>query len=110
MKNKLAFSGEVWLYPGTSGNWHFISLPGNDSTKIKETFGLHVRGWGSIRVEAHIGKTKWKTSIFPDKKEGAYILPIKASVRKDENIRAGDIIKIKLAIMSGNYISRNRVF
>lgn len=99
MKGKITFTEKVWLYPEMAGKWHFISLPKIDSAKIKETFGPRVRGWGSIRVEAQIGKTKWKTSIFPDNKEGGYILPIKASVRKFESIGVGDIVKIKLMIV-----------
>ncbi len=99
MKNKITFTGKVWLYPGEVGNWHFISLPKNDSVAIKTRLGSRVGGWGSVRVEVETGKTKWKTSIFPDKKQGAYILPIKASVRKRENIIAGDTVVINLSII-----------
>ncbi|HEY4473963.1 MAG TPA: DUF1905 domain-containing protein [Candidatus Paceibacterota bacterium] len=30
--------------------------------------------------------TVWNTSIFPDKKSGSYLLPLKAKIRKAENI------------------------
>ena len=79
------FTSEVWLYPGMAG-WHFISLPKNQSEAIKKKFGANARGWGSLRVSVTIGKTTWKTSIFPDKKSGTYLLPLKADVRKKEGI------------------------
>ena len=56
------------------------------------------RGWGSIRVTTTIGHTIWKTSIFPDSKAGAYLLPVKADVRKKEKIKDGDAVTVKLKI------------
>ena len=32
-------------------------------------------GWGMIPVSARIGKTAWKTSLFP--KDGLYIAPLR---------------------------------
>jgi hypothetical protein len=51
------------------------------------------RGFGSIKVRAKIGKSVWDTSLFPSK-EGPYLLAIKKSVRFDEGIEAGDVVKI----------------
>jgi hypothetical protein len=56
------------------------------------------RGWGSLPVEVTVGKTTWRTSIFPDKKAGAYLFPLKASVRKKEGISEGDMITLVLEI------------
>ncbi len=53
---------------------------------------------GSLPVIATIGKTIWKTSIFPDKKICSYLLPLKAEVRKKELLREGDKIKLSLEI------------
>ena len=46
----------------------------------------------------HFGKTTWKTSIFPDKKSGTYLLPLKADVRRREGIGAGDRITSSLEV------------
>jgi hypothetical protein len=56
------------------------------------------RGFGSIRVEARIGEVAWRTSVFPQK-SGGYILPVKASVRRDAGIAAGDDVTFELAIL-----------
>lgn len=56
------------------------------------------RGWGSISVEAAIKETAWKTSIFPDKESGCYMLPIKSAVRKAEGVGKGDEVVVVLSI------------
>ncbi len=41
-------------------------------------------------------KSEWKTSLFP--KDGRYIVPIKASVRKAENLEEGDKVTVRLEV------------
>ncbi len=88
---------KVWLYVGMAG-WHFVTVPKKQSNEIKELFGGMAGGWGSLPVIVTIGKTSWKTSIFPAKKSGAYLLPLKAEVRKKEEITNGDTINFLLEI------------
>lgn len=88
---------EVWLYPGMSG-WHFVTVPKKPSREITWRFGAMERGWGSLPVLVTVGRTSWKTSIFPDKKAGAYLLPLKADVRRKESIAAGDTITVLVEI------------
>lgn len=87
---------EVWVYPGESANWYFTSVPKKISALLKEKFGSLRRGFGSLPVTVSVGQTSWRTSLFPDKKSGTYLLPLKAQVRKKENIHQGDHIKFKL--------------
>jgi hypothetical protein len=49
-----------------------------------------------IPVHARIGKTGWQTSLFP--KDGRYIVPIKASVRKAENLEVDDKVTVRLEV------------
>lgn len=90
---------EVQLWQAEAA-WHFAVLPKKDSGIIRERFAHAARGWGSQKVRATIGNTSWTTSIFPDKKAGAYLLPLKADVRKKEGIAAGDTIKLTLEILA----------
>ena len=94
-------AAEVWLYPGMAG-WHFVTIPPNVSAEIKARFAKQRVGWGSISVTVTLGKTVWKTSIFPDKKSGGYLLPLKANIRKKEGIEAGKTIKFTLTIGTQN--------
>lgn len=97
IKLEYSMRAKVWLYPG-AGGWHFVTLPAKDSAAIKRAFGVAQRGWGSLPVIATVGKTSWKTSIFPDKKIGAYVLPLKADVRKKENIQFDRVISFSVQI------------
>lgn len=90
------FTAQLWMYQG-KGAWFFITLPQEDSAQIK-FFHQKRRGWGSVRVKAQIGTTVWETSIFPDSKANAYILPVKAEVRKREKLVAGDAVTVKVNI------------
>lgn len=87
---------KVWMHEGPGG-WHFITLPKKHAKTINVLLESRKRGWGSVRVNATIGKTTWKTSIFPDKKSGSYVLPVKASVRMKEEIADGDVVKFALS-------------
>lgn len=80
--------------------WHFLSVPKIESEKIKNKHGAQRRGWGSLPVSARIGKTIWKTSIFPDSREGIYILPLKAKIRRAEEILDGDTVRFELKILA----------
>jgi Domain of unknown function (DUF1905) len=89
---------DLWIYPGETANWHFLTLPKKESDAIRKRFGASKRGWGSLRVSVCIGTTTWNTSIFPDKKRDAYLLPIKADVRTRENVSAGDRVAFRIDI------------
>ncbi len=97
-KKKFQFTAKVWLWPGGQGAWHFAGIPKDISETLRKSFGSQARGWGSFPVSVQIGETIWKTSIFPDRRSGIYILPIKASVRKQEAIFSGDEITITMTI------------
>lgn len=94
---KYEFSAKLWIYEG-NGAWVFVTLPKPIGAEIKELFGNERPGFGSIKIEAQIGETIWKTSIFPDKKSGSYVLPLKADVRKAAGLKVGDSAKVTLEI------------
>lgn len=98
MKNIFKFKAKVWVYAGQAG-WHFVNVPKEESLKIKKLFGIMARGWGSLPVKVTVGQTSWQTSIFPDKKSGTYLLPLKAAARKAENIVEGDDISFLIRII-----------
>jgi hypothetical protein len=66
--------------------WRFLTVPQKEGSEIKRKYGGRAKGWGSLKVSVCIGNTQWNTSIFPDKKSGSYILPLKAKIRKAEEI------------------------
>ncbi|WP_418152279.1 DUF1905 domain-containing protein [Litorimonas sp. RW-G-Af-16] len=91
------FEAEIWEYQG-KGSWHFVTLPVEMSDDIK-VFTKHLaRGFRSVRVKVTIGESVWLTSLFPSKEAGAYVLPIKAAVRKAEGLAKGDVTTIKISV------------
>ena len=96
--------GKIWKYPGVRGwparplsGWHFFTVGKRTSSRIKTLMKGQLRGFGSIRVKARIGKTEWSTSIFPTK-EGMYVLPVKAGVRRNEGIDDGEVVVVRLEL------------
>ena len=100
MKNVFNFKTKVIIYgfDGKAGAWHFATVPENIADEINFFFADQKRGWGSLPVEVTIGESTWNTSIFPDKRTKSFMLPLKASVRKQEQIDAGDSIEVELKI------------
>jgi hypothetical protein len=82
---KYEFAANAWLYAG-KGAWYFVSLPIEISKEIRDNFKSEEEGWGRLKVTALIGATEWKTAIWFDTKLKTYLLPLKAEVRKKENI------------------------
>lgn len=97
-KHHYKLRNKVWLYKGMAG-WHFVNVPKKQSAEIKKLYGTLTRGWGSVPVLATVGNTNWKTSIFPDSKSGSFLLPLKAEVRKKENVTSGKTIIFFLEIL-----------
>ena len=86
------FTAPLWLYPGDAG-WYFVTLPPHLADDIHDTPAQERRGFGSRRVEVTVGSTTWRTSIFPDMESGSFLLPVKADVRKQEQLDDGDPVR-----------------
>ncbi len=93
------FRAKPWIYPGDAG-WCFVTVPKPLSARLKSAFGTKTRGFGSLPVNVTVGKTCWKTSIFPEKASGTYVLPLKAAVRKKEGIMEGRVLAVALEILA----------
>ena len=95
---RFSFDAELWEWSEGPGSWHFLSLPGDASDDIREQAGPKGPGFGSVPVDVAIGETKWSTSVFPDKKGGVYVLPVKKAVREAEGLAAGSRVQVKLLV------------
>jgi hypothetical protein len=95
MPLKLEFAGEIWFWRGPAP-WYFVSVPEPECSELKAVSGAVTYGWGMIPVTVRIGKTQYKTSLWP--KEGSYIVPIRAAVRKAEKVEEGDTVTVQLIV------------
>jgi hypothetical protein len=91
----IEFNGKIWFWKGPAP-WFFITVPAKQSHELKSIVGLVTYGWGMIPASVRIGKTEWKTSLFH--KDGHYIVPIRASVRKAEKLEEGDEVTVRLEV------------
>jgi hypothetical protein len=91
----IKFNGKIWFWRGPAP-WYFVTVPAEQCQDLKALSRSVTYGWGMIPVVARIGKSKWKTSLFP--KDGLYIVPIKTSVRKAENLAENDEVTLQLEI------------
>src|ERR671918_276003 len=98
MPSMISVTGPLWLWTGGQGSWHFLTVPEEQAGEIRAHSLLARGGFGSVRIEAAIGDVRWRTSVFPQK-SGGYILPVKASVRRDAGIAAGDEVSFELEIL-----------
>jgi Domain of unknown function (DUF1905) len=91
----IEFTGNIWFWKGPAP-WYFVTVPESQSLELKAISGFVTYGWGVIPVKARIGKTEWTTSLFP--KDDLYLVPIKVSIRKAEQIEEGDEVTVSLEV------------
>lgn len=94
----ITVTGPLWLWSGGQVSWHFFTVPEQLCDEIRAQSLAHRGGFGSVRVEARVNGVACRTSVFPQK-SGGYILPVKASVRRDAGIAAGDEITVELELL-----------
>ena len=92
------FEADLWLHEGDAA-WHFVTVPAEVSDDIEAQTSGQRRGFGSVRVRATLGATRWTTSVFPDTKRGAYLLPVKRDVRTREGLSAGHRVRVVLELV-----------
>lgn len=95
---KLRFEGELWPHQ-VGEQWVFVSLPDDESERIRELPREPRPGFGALKVSVTIGATIWLTSIFPQGGGGPYILPIKKAVRAAEGLEVGDVARVELDLV-----------
>jgi Domain of unknown function (DUF1905) len=89
----MEFSGEIWFWRGPAP-WYFITVPEEESMDIKAMASVLTYGWGVIPVSVRIGRTAWRTSLFP--KDDRYVVPLKAAVRSAEKLELGDTVTLRM--------------
>lgn len=77
---------------------YFVSLPTDASERIAAIClgDGGRRAFGSVRVEATIGGSTWKTSL--NARGSGWTLPIKKPVRLAEAIEEGALVNVVLAV------------
>jgi hypothetical protein len=91
----LRFTGQLWYWRGPAP-WHFVTVPDEHVHDLSDAASRLSYGWGCVPVTARIGDTTFTTALFP--KDGTYIVPVKADVRRKEHLEDGDTVGVTLTV------------
>lgn len=92
MQKPFVVRGKLHLFPMEAA-WIYLPIPLHKVPKVPRG------GWGSVPVMATIGKTTWRTSLFPMRKDD-YFIPIKRAVCKAEGLAVGDTTTVRFTVTS----------
>lgn len=92
---ELEFEAEVIEWRGPAP-FFYARLPADAAAEITRIKKLVTYGWGVIPAEAVINGVRFTTSLFP--KDGGYLLPLKASVRKAIGVTVGDVVVVLMQV------------
>ena len=92
---KFEFESKVIEWRGPAP-FYFATTPDSITHELETSAGHLSYGWGCIPVDVTIGNTTFYTALIP--REGTYFVPLRAAVRKAEQIELGSSQKIRLAV------------
>ncbi|MEW2385507.1 DUF1905 domain-containing protein [Micromonospora sp. NPDC047707] len=92
------FEGVVWDWRGPSP-YHFVTVPREWADVVRQLASGVTYGWGMVPVEVRLGRSRWRTALFP--KDGGYVLPLRDSVRNKEEIELNDVVHVRLVVRAG---------
>lgn len=79
--------------------WVFAAVPFDVADEVDELTRGRQGGFGSVRVEVTLGPTTWRTSFFPDKTRGTFVLPVKKAVRTAAGVGPGDTVPVAVRLL-----------
>ena len=92
---KFEFESKVIEWRGPAP-FYFATTPDSITHELETSAGHLSYGWGCIPVDVTIGNTTFYTALIP--REETYFVPLRAAVRKAEQIELGSSQKIRLAV------------
>ena len=99
-KIKYEFTAKTYQCSSSNdmGGWTFVSLPKELSTEIRDNFKHLEEGWGRMKVTAKLGNSEWQTAIWFDTKQDTYLLPLKAKIKKQENVLLDEDVEVSILV------------
>lgn len=94
--DEIAFESRVVEWRGPAP-FYFATVPDAQARVLRAEARRASYGWGCVPVIATIGATRFRTSLFP--KDGSYLLPLKAAVRRELAVGPGDPVRAVLEVV-----------
>jgi hypothetical protein len=92
---ELEVTGPVFFWKGPAP-WYFVLVEDPQAAEIEAASAMVTYGWGMIPANLTLGNTEWYTALWP--KDGLYVIPLKARVRKAEAVDEGDVVTVRVSI------------
>ena len=89
---RYVFDADLYRWEARRELWTFVDVPREIGLEIHELADGLSGGFGSLRVDARIGATGFRMSIFPGT-DGTFVLPVKRAVREAEGLALGDDVR-----------------
>jgi hypothetical protein len=93
------FEAHVIYWRGPSP-FFFIPIPKVFAAELRQAAKAVSYGWGMIPIEAEIGGCVFQTALFP--KDGTYLLPLKAIIRRTTSTTAGDHVAVAMTVRAAD--------
>ena len=94
--DQIAFESRVIEWRGPAP-FYFATVPEERARALRAAARRASYGWGCVPVIATVKATRFRTSLFP--KDGSYLLPLKAAVRRELAVAPGDPLRAVLKVV-----------
>jgi hypothetical protein len=92
---KVEVRGKVIYWRGPAP-FYFVATPPKQTKQIADVAKHVSYGWGCIPCDVTVGNTTLYTALIP--KDGAYLVPLKAELRRKERIEDDATIALTITI------------
>ncbi len=105
MSDTLTLTAPLTRWQGDRGAYHLIVITGEAAAQIALQARLHrlefgkQRGFGSVKVMARIGGTRWNSSVFPQQRQSEWVLLVSKKVMRAEDLSEGDLVAVELELL-----------
>ncbi|MBT8428078.1 MAG: DUF1905 domain-containing protein [Erythrobacter sp.] len=105
MSESLACILPLRRWKGDRGTYHLVTIGGETAEAIAAHALMHrlefgtQRGFGSVKVMAEVGDTRWKTSVFPQNGKSEWVLLVSKKVMRAEDLAEGDPVPLALELL-----------
>ena len=92
-------------WQGDRGTYHFVTITGEAAEAIAAHALMHrlefgtQRGFGSVKVTAEIGASRWRTSVFPQNGKSEWVLLVSKKVMRAEDLTEGEPVPLALELL-----------
>lgn len=92
---ELTFRGAIFTWRGPAP-FHFVAVPPDEAALLADLAPTVSYGYGMVPAGVTVGRTSVTTALWP--KDGGYVVPLTAAVRRAEGLDAGDEVELTLQV------------